>query len=112
VVHVYVLDFEDLAAEFAHQIGDSTASNRLDLAGCGHGSENIAQSWSRETIGTQNGGRIGTHSEEDLAKALVTSWMNSPNHRENPLNSDRRHTAVTVKIRDDDKVYAPQKFCA
>lgn len=95
----------------SHQIARSTAQDRLGTAGCAYGSENIVQSWQFEDIEIPDGETITTHNEEELAKALVATWMSSEGHRQNILNSDWRDTAVSVEIRDDDKVYATQMFC-
>jgi len=95
----------------ANQIGESTVDDRLGSAGCAYGSENVAQSWEFEEIDIPDGETISTNSEEELAAALVESWMTSDGHRENILTNDWRHTAVSVEIRDDGKVYATQMFC-
>jgi uncharacterized protein YkwD len=95
----------------SHQVGESTAQERLGQAGCSYGSENVAQSWQFDEIDIPDGPTISTDSEEELARAIVASWMSSKGHRDNILNSEWRDTAVSVEIRDDDKVYATQMYC-
>lgn len=95
----------------SHQIGQSTASDRLGQAGCGYGSENIVQSWVNEDVQVSDDKVIYTGDEESLAQALVESWMNSEDHRENILTDEFRTTSVSVEITDDDEVYATQMFC-
>lgn len=97
--------------ELAHQIGESRAEERLGKAGCGYGSENVAQSWQFEDIDIPDGPTISTNSEEDLAAAIVASWMSSDGHRDNILNNEWRDTAVSVEITEQGKVYATQMFC-
>jgi uncharacterized protein YkwD len=95
----------------SHQIGRSTAEDRLGLAGCGYGSENIIQSWANEEVDIPDHENIRTDDAEALAEALVASWMSSEGHRENILTSEWRSTSVSVEITNDDKVYATQMFC-
>lgn len=97
--------------ELAHNLPGSTTGERLNQAGCMAGAENVAQSWVRETVATQNGSEyIGN--ENDLANSLVRQWLNSPEHRDNMLSNDWSQIGVGVEITSDGKVYATQKFCA
>jgi len=113
-LHLQSEDHTERMAEnemLSHQIGESTAQDRLGIAGCGYGSENIVQSWANEEVDIPDSESIRTYDEESLAEALVASWMSSEGHRANILTSEFRSTAVSVEIRDDDKVYATQMFC-
>lgn len=107
------LHSEDMVGhdELAHDLPGSTTEERLTMANCNAGGENIAQTWYQEQVDTAEGERyIGD--EEELAESLVTQWMNSPLHRENLLRQDWSETGVGIELTDDDKVYATQMFCA
>jgi len=49
--------------------------------------------------------------EEDLAREIVTGWMNSPGHRENILDDSYNRIGIGVVINDDEEVYSTQNFC-
>jgi uncharacterized protein YkwD len=56
----------------------------------------------------------GTYSDEELARRIVTGWMNSEGHRKNLLRPrfDAEGIGVTVVERDGQThVYATQNFC-
>lgn len=97
--------------ELAHNLPGSTTEERLSMASCDTGGENVAQTWYQERVDTAEGEKyIGD--EEELAESLVTQWMNSPPHRENLLRKEWSETGVGIDLTDDDKVYATQLFCA
>ncbi|MFC7187520.1 CAP domain-containing protein, partial [Halorubrum yunnanense] len=107
------LHSEDMVGhdELAHDLPGSTTEQRLTVASCDAGGENIAQTWYQEQVDTVEGQKyIGD--EEELAESLVTQWMNSPPHRENILREGWSETGVGIELTDDDKVYATQLFCA
>lgn len=106
------LHSQDMAQreQLTHDLPNSQTSERLRQAGCTRGSENIAQSWSRERVETAEG-VMSTNSEEAIAEVLVISWINSEGHRENLLSPAWQVSGVGVTITDDGEVYATQKFC-
>jgi len=107
------LHSEDMAGhdELAHNLPGSTTEERLTVASCDAGGENVAQTWYQEQVDTEEGERY-IDDEEELAESLVTQWMNSPPHRENLLRQEWSETGVGIELTDDDKVYATQLFCA
>ena len=107
------LHSEDMSGhdELAHNLPGSTTEERLTVASCNAGGENVAQTWYQEQVDTEEGER-SIDDEEELAESLVTQWMNSPPHRENLLRQEWSETGVGIELTDDDKVYATQLFCA
>lgn len=89
---------------------------RINLGGGEYvtgGSENIAQTWYNVRIDTGGSGKMYT-SERELARGIVTQWMNSPGHRENILRRFWQNEGIGVSITTDSgktKVYATQNFC-
>ena len=75
--------------------------------------ENIAQHWTYTSyIGSGVLTSYSWHeSEEELAKDIVTGWMNSPGHRENILADTYDKIGIGVFISDSEEVYATQNFC-
>ena len=51
------------------------------------------------------------NTEEEIAKATVDGWMNSPGHRENILTDIFDREGIGVEITNDHKVYVTQNFC-
>ncbi|MGY5152039.1 MAG: CAP domain-containing protein [Candidatus Nitrosopumilus sp. bin_6a] len=51
------------------------------------------------------------NTNEDIARQVVSGWMNSPGHRANILESTYDREGIGVAIADDDKVYVTQNFC-
>jgi uncharacterized protein YkwD len=52
--------------------------------------------------------------EEELAKGIVTQWMNSPGHRENILTPDWQREGLGIEATMQDgniAVYATQNYC-
>jgi len=107
------LHSEDMRShnELAHNLPGSTTEERLKIASCSVGGENVAQTWYQERVDSAEGERY-IDDEEELAKSLVTQWMNSPPHRENLLRQEWSKTGVGIELTDEDKVYATQVFCA
>ncbi|WP_123620480.1 CAP domain-containing protein [Halorubrum sp. CSM-61] len=97
--------------ELAHDLPGSTTDERLAMANCNFGGENVAQSWYQKRVETSEG-EVYIGDEETLAEELVTQWMNSPGHRENLLRQEWSQTGIGIELTEDDKVYATQKFCA
>ncbi len=50
-------------------------------------------------------------SEEDMARAIVDGWMNSPGHRESILEQDYTRIGIGVAINEDEDGYHTQNFC-
>ena len=74
--------------------------------------ENIAQGYtytSYMSLGIKSS--YTWHTEESLAHELVDSWMDSPGHRENILNSQYDRLGIGISITQDETVYATQNFC-
>jgi len=77
--------------------------------------ENIhmRKSYSGSHITSDKGVRYVTYhwlSQEELAKAAVKSWMDSPPHRENILNPIYQNTGVGLDLTGDDELYFTQDF--
>jgi uncharacterized protein YkwD len=74
------------------------------------GGENIAQTWYDTPVRT-DGGTVEYTTEEELARGIVTQWMNSPGHRDNILTAAWQNEGIGVYVTDDGKVYVTQNFC-
>ncbi|WP_415381485.1 CAP domain-containing protein [Halosimplex sp. TS25] len=77
------------------------------------GGENAAQTWANKEI-RQNDGEIVSYStERELARGIVTQWMNSDPHRERGIYGEWWTSAgVGIAITSDGKVYAVMGFCS
>ncbi|MCH9038536.1 MAG: CAP domain-containing protein [Chloroflexi bacterium] len=74
--------------------------------------ENIHQGWLYSSTTYFNGVPIRDwNSQEEIATAAATGWMNSHGHRENILTDTYDRTGVGVAIAEDGKVYITQDFC-
>ncbi|WP_371170850.1 CAP domain-containing protein [Aliiroseovarius sp. 2305UL8-7] len=51
----------------------------------------------------KNGGRIGRHSYDSLAKLVVRKWMESPGHRKNILGKKLRYSGVGAGVQPRSK---------
>lgn len=77
------------------------------------GGENIARTWYRESVRTDNG-TVYYDSIDGLAEGIVRQWMNSPGHRKNILREFWQTEAIGVAVVEVDgkvAVYATQNFC-
>lgn len=103
-------NFEDRYAAAGYQCRVPISDSRYAT-----GSENIQYTYAFTDV--RVGGDIEHYeSEEELANAIVTSWMNSTGHRENILQSYWQNEGIGVyAIENPDgpgkKVYATQNFC-
>lgn len=74
------------------------------------GGENIAQTWYDTRVGTGEG-TVRYTTADELARGIVTQWMNSQGHRENILTPEWRNEGIGIVVTEDGKVYATQNFC-
>lgn len=54
---------------------------------------------------------VVNHDEEDVARSLLHTWMDSELHRENILDEDFASVAVGVYVSEASAAFATQKFC-
>jgi uncharacterized protein YkwD len=119
---------EDMASEryFAHDSPDGeTLGDRYDRFGydCrvqtsgntyATGAENIAYTYADSNVRTESGLVNYGNNETDIARGLVSQWMNSTGHRENILRPFWESEGIGVAIEDVNgktRVYATQNFC-
>jgi uncharacterized protein YkwD/ribosomal protein L37AE/L43A len=119
---------EDMASEryFAHDSPDGeTLGDRYDRFGydCrvqtsgntyATGAENIAYTYADSNVRTESGLVNYGNNETDIARGLVSQWMNSTGHRENILRPFWESEGIGVAIEDvngQTRVYATQNFC-
>ena len=98
-------DFSDRYERFEYECRAPTGDGSYLTGG-----ENIAQTWYDARVRTDNG-TVRYTSEEELARGIVTMWMNSQGHRENILNERWNNEGLGVRVTDENKVYATQNFC-
>ncbi len=77
------------------------------------GAENLFQAWTFGKIYYTNGveTRRDYYSEDELARAVVDGWMNSPGHRKNILTPYWETEGMGVFIAQDGKVFVTENFC-
>jgi len=85
---------------------------RLDTKEGGYypGAENIAKTHVNVDVVTDDGDTVYLDSERDLAKHLVTMWMNSKGHREAMLVYSADEAGLGLAF-DNDAVYASLELC-
>ncbi len=74
------------------------------------GGENLA----KNAIGrpVEDGSRRDVYTSiDDLSQAVVTGWINSPDHRKNLLHEVWQRHGIGVHITDSGAVYVTQNFC-
>jgi uncharacterized protein YkwD len=74
------------------------------------GGENLARNHVGKPVQTEDGRDVYT-TEDELAQAIVTGWMHSPDHRDNMLKPVWEQEGIGASIRDDGTVYVTQNFC-
>ncbi|MFY4814537.1 CAP domain-containing protein [Haloarcula sp. AONF1] len=95
-------DFSDRYAAAGYECQVTISDSRYATGG-----ENIAQTWFGEPISGE-----GTYNTADeLARGIVTQWMDSPGHRENILTPYWQSEGIGIEITDSGKVFATQDFC-
>ncbi|MFH5797331.1 CAP domain-containing protein [Haladaptatus sp. CMAA 1911] len=98
-------NFADRYDRFDHTCRASAGDGRYLTGG-----ENIAQTWYDVRVTTADG-TVRYTTEDELARAIVTQWMNSQGHRENILTPEWRNEGIGIVVTDEGKVYATQNFC-
>lgn len=95
----------------AHERDGSTPEKRLLAAGasCDAHAENVAYSWWRREIETDDGTAFHSTNGE-LAGGLMTQWRNSPEHNTNMLLTNVDEIGVGVAA-SGSKIFAVQDFC-
>ncbi|GGM53227.1 CAP domain-containing protein [Haloarcula argentinensis] len=95
-------DFSNRYAAAGYQCQVTISDSRYATGG-----ENIAQTWFGEPISGE-----GTYNTADeLARGIVTQWMDSSGHRENILTPYWQSEGIGIEITDSGKVFATQDFC-
>jgi len=105
------LHAEDMASKdyFSHTSRDG--ETQQERYGFCNGGENIHQTWVNKRVQTSEGTERFT-SDEELAEAIVTAWMDSDPHRERGIYGEWWSSGgVGISITDDGKVYAVYGFC-
>lgn len=74
------------------------------------GGENLAKNYIGRPVIVGDGREIYT-TPDQLARAVVTGWMNSPEHRENMLKPFWRREGIGAHLKQDGTVYVTQNFC-
>jgi len=97
--------FSDRYSEAGYNCEVEISQNRYATGG-----ENIAQTWYRKQIDMGGSGRY-YDSADELARGIVTQWMNSPGHRENILRDYWQSEGIGIEITESGKVFATQNFC-
>lgn len=98
-------DLQDRFDEAGYECRVEVSGNQYSTGG-----ENVAKTWYQESI--VGGGYHDT--PEELAKALVTQWMNSEGHRENILRDYWQNEGIGIAVVEENgktAVYATQVFC-
>jgi len=104
---------ERMATEdfLAHERDGSTPAKRALAAGanCDKIAENVAYSWWRRQIDSDDGS-VFYSTNVELAGGLMRQWRNSPEHNTNMLLADVDQIGVGVAA-NGSKVFAVQDFC-
>jgi len=88
----------------------ATRSDRTAPA-CSPSSENIHQAPMGGSVRIYGGERtVSTYSERGLATYLIQGWLNSAEHRENLLARDMNRAAISIRVSEDNKIYATMTF--
>jgi uncharacterized protein YkwD len=77
-------------------------------------SENIYQGYRYSSYWTAPNGTVTSYNwntQEALAQAAVTGWMNSEGHRKNILDTHFSQEGIGVAFSTDDKVLITENFC-
>lgn len=99
----------DRYAKFGYDCRAEVSGNRYST-----GAENIAMTYAFTRVETSNGTVERYDSADEVAKAIVRQWMQSPGHRENILKSywNGEGVGVYITVEDGDTaIYATQNFC-
>ncbi|WP_433628673.1 CAP domain-containing protein [Halomicrococcus sp. NG-SE-24] len=83
-------------------------SNYFCLQGAG---ENIAYTYFGRRVRIENGTVDRYRSAKQLARGVVTQWMNSPGHRRNLLSPNWEREGIGVYYADDGRIFVTQNFC-
>jgi YD repeat-containing protein len=75
------------------------------------GAENAYQGHVDTTIEREYAADTYVGSEQELARVMFDSWMNSPPHREAMLLASADQMGLGVAITGDDRVYAALELC-
>jgi len=98
---------------YAHETPEGVGPNdrvRQNVPDCLAAGENIAATWWQTEFDSPDG--IDEHTTvEELADGLIEQWLQSPEHRDNMLESQWEETGVGIVVTDENEVIATQKFC-
>lgn len=97
------------------QAGELSHSNLRHQYRCTPAGENVAYTYVAQDIVTEDGRAVNHHgNESSIAKGIVRQWMNSPQHRENLLDTRFSGEGIGIAIADSEdgrRVYATQALC-
>lgn len=75
------------------------------------GAENAAHYWVNRDVRLENGSTLYVANEQDLARGLFLTWMNSPPHRQAMLVASADQAGLGTWIDSRRKVYASLELC-
>lgn len=73
--------------------------------------ENIAYTYFDRRVRTENGSVVRYRTADELARGIVSQWMESPSHRENLLAENWEREGIGVYYAESGRVFATQNFC-
>ncbi|WP_458188851.1 CAP domain-containing protein [Haladaptatus sp. NG-WS-4] len=73
--------------------------------------ENIAYTYFDRRVRTENGTVVRYRTADELARGIVSQWMNSTGHRENILSENWEREGIGVYTTDSGRVFATENFC-
>ncbi|WP_435156096.1 CAP domain-containing protein [Haladaptatus sp. DFWS20] len=73
--------------------------------------ENIAYTSFDRRVKTENGTVVHYRTADELARGIVSQWMNSPSHRENLLSENWEREGIGVYYAESERIFATQNFC-
>ncbi len=78
------------------------------LSGAG---ENIAYTYFDRRVRTENGTVVRYRTADELARGVVSQWMNSTGHRENILSEKWDREGIGIYYAKNGRIFATQNFC-
>ncbi|WP_458207455.1 CAP domain-containing protein [Haladaptatus sp. NG-SE-30] len=73
--------------------------------------ENIAYTYFDRQVRTETGAVVRYRTAEELARGVVSQWMNSTGHRENLLSENWEREGIGVYYTESGRLFATQNFC-
>jgi uncharacterized protein YkwD len=73
--------------------------------------ENIAYTYFDRRVRADDGSVVRYRTAEELARGVVSQWMNSTGHRENILSENWEHEGIGVYYAENGRIFATENFC-